>query len=146
MSKTLLMTCPTRKLLSLQTQLYTVEQLATVAITNEIKRNPPKCLMAMIGPSVGSGSSGGKENCHNDDIGEDDKTKKQNEEKKNMSSSEQQEVQLRGTSIEAKYNKPIDRGQVQHVHRHGTSTEVKFIKFIEKIDNSIAKKNAITTT
>ena len=57
----------------------------------------------------------------------------------------QQEVRLRGTSIEAKYNKPIDRGQVQHAHRalhrkrssttcasRPTSEEVKYNKCINK--------------
>jgi hypothetical protein len=101
LQKKILLSNPTsRKLLSLQTQLYTVEQLATVAITNEIKRNPPKCLMAMIGPSVGvgGGSGGGKENCQNDD--KDNKEKIQNEEKK-MSSSSEREVQIVGKTVGA---------------------------------------------
>ena len=74
------------------------------------------------------------------------------------------ECQLRGTSIEAKYNKPIDRGQVQQAkynkridpyigrgqvqpaHRKSTSIEVKFIKSIETIDNNIGKRNPTTTS
>ena len=40
----------------------------------------------------------------------------------------------------------IDRGQVQQVHRKSTSKEVKFIKFIEKIENDIGKKNVTTTS
>lgn len=41
-----------RELLSLQTQLANVEQLATLAISQEIQRNPPKALMAVIGPTA----------------------------------------------------------------------------------------------
>ena len=56
------------------------------------------------------------------------------------------EVKYKMTSTEAKYNNDIDRGQVQQVHGQGTSIEVKFIKFIEKIDNDIGKKNSTTTS
>ena len=41
-----------RELISLQNQLSNVEQLATLAITQEIQRNPPKALMAVIGPAA----------------------------------------------------------------------------------------------
>jgi len=41
-----------RKLLQLQHQLCHVEQLASVMITEEVRKNPPKCLMAMIGPAA----------------------------------------------------------------------------------------------
>ena len=41
-----------RELMSLQNQLSNVEQLATLAITQEIQRNPPKALMAVIGPAA----------------------------------------------------------------------------------------------
>jgi hypothetical protein len=37
-------------LIALQNQLANVEQLATLAIAREIQRNPPKALMAVIGP------------------------------------------------------------------------------------------------
>eukprot|EP00956_Cyclotella_meneghiniana_P034592 scaffold106491_cov74-Cyclotella_meneghiniana.AAC.4 len=42
----------TRKLIALQNRLANVEQLATLAIAQEIQRNPPKALMAVIGPSL----------------------------------------------------------------------------------------------
>lgn len=42
----------TRKLIALQNRLAGVEQLATLAIAQEIQRNPPKALMAVIGPSI----------------------------------------------------------------------------------------------
>ncbi|KAL9183966.1 hypothetical protein ACHAXT_002052 [Thalassiosira profunda] len=41
-----------RELMSLQNQLANVEQLATLAISQEIQRNPPKALMAVIGPTA----------------------------------------------------------------------------------------------
>ena len=47
-----------RQILSLQNQLSTVEQLATLAISNEIQRNPPKALMAVIGPAAMMNGSG----------------------------------------------------------------------------------------
>jgi hypothetical protein len=40
----------TRQLIALQNRLANVEQLATLAIAREIQRNPPKALMAVIGP------------------------------------------------------------------------------------------------
>ncbi|KAL7525174.1 hypothetical protein ACHAXR_002196 [Thalassiosira sp. AJA248-18] len=40
------------ELISLQNQLANVEQLATLAISQEIQRNPPKALMAVIGPTA----------------------------------------------------------------------------------------------
>lgn len=40
----------TRQLIALQNQLANVEQVATLAIAQEIQRNPPKALMAVIGP------------------------------------------------------------------------------------------------
>jgi hypothetical protein len=40
----------TRQLISLQNRLANVEQLATLTIAREIQRNPPKALMAVIGP------------------------------------------------------------------------------------------------
>mmetsp|Transcript_6082 Transcript_6082/g.13779 ORF Transcript_6082/g.13779 Transcript_6082/m.13779 type:complete len:423 (-) Transcript_6082:149-1417(-) len=40
------------ELLSLQNQLANVEQMATLAISQEIQRNPPKALMAVIGPAA----------------------------------------------------------------------------------------------
>eukprot|EP00573_Skeletonema_grethae_P002544 CAMPEP_0201687974 /NCGR_PEP_ID=MMETSP0578-20130828/1784_1 /ASSEMBLY_ACC=CAM_ASM_000663 /TAXON_ID=267565 /ORGANISM="Skeletonema grethea, Strain CCMP 1804" /LENGTH=490 /DNA_ID=CAMNT_0048172159 /DNA_START=56 /DNA_END=1528 /DNA_ORIENTATION=+ len=52
-----------RKLLQLQHQLCHVEQLASVMITEEVRRNPPKCLMAMIGPAAASSSEG--DSCEN---------------------------------------------------------------------------------
>ena len=54
-----------RKLLQLQHQLCHVEQLASVLITEEVKKNPPKCLMAMIGPAAAEhkdGEDGKKKN------------------------------------------------------------------------------------
>jgi len=42
----------TRELISLQNQLANVEQLATLAISQEIQKNPPKALMAVIGPTA----------------------------------------------------------------------------------------------
>ena len=48
-----------RKLLQLQHQLCHVEQLASVMITEEVRRNPPKCLMAMIGPAAASADGEG---------------------------------------------------------------------------------------
>ncbi|KAL3796175.1 hypothetical protein ACHAWO_008111 [Cyclotella atomus] len=42
----------TRQLIALQNRLANVEQLATLAIAQEIQRNPPKALMAVIGPVV----------------------------------------------------------------------------------------------
>jgi G3E family GTPase len=42
----------TRELMMLQNQLLNVEQLATIAISEEIQRNPPNALMAVIGPSA----------------------------------------------------------------------------------------------
>ena len=44
-----------RALLQIQHQLSRVEQVASVMITEEVKRNPPRCLMAMIGPAAGQG-------------------------------------------------------------------------------------------
>lgn len=41
-----------RQLILLQHQLFNVEQLATIAISEEIQRNPPNALMAVIGPSA----------------------------------------------------------------------------------------------
>jgi len=41
-----------RELISLQNQLSNVEQLATLAISQEIQKNPPKALMAVIGPTA----------------------------------------------------------------------------------------------
>jgi len=41
-----------RELMMLQHQLLNVEQLATIAISEEIQRNPPNALMAVIGPSA----------------------------------------------------------------------------------------------
>merc|ERR1712216_289973 len=41
-----------RELISLQNQLANVEQLATLAISQEIQKNPPKALMAVIGPTA----------------------------------------------------------------------------------------------
>lgn len=41
-----------RELMILQHQLLNVEQLATIAISEEIQRNPPNALMAVIGPSA----------------------------------------------------------------------------------------------
>ncbi|KAL7465483.1 hypothetical protein ACHAXS_005818 [Conticribra weissflogii] len=41
-----------RQIVSLQTQLAQVERLATLAIVKEIERNPPKALMAVVGPAV----------------------------------------------------------------------------------------------
>ena len=41
-----------RELMTLQTQLANVEQLATLTIAQEIQRNPPKALMAVIGPTA----------------------------------------------------------------------------------------------
>jgi len=41
-----------RELMSLQNQLSTMEQLATLVISQEIQRNPPKALMAVIGPTA----------------------------------------------------------------------------------------------
>ncbi len=41
-----------RELMLLQHQLLNVEQLATIAISEEIQRNPPNALMAVIGPSA----------------------------------------------------------------------------------------------
>ena len=38
--------------MTLQTQLANVEQLATLTIAQEIQRNPPKALMAVIGPTA----------------------------------------------------------------------------------------------
>ena len=38
--------------MSLQNQLSTMEQLATLVISQEIQRNPPKALMAVIGPTA----------------------------------------------------------------------------------------------
>jgi len=46
-----------RKLLQLQHQLSHVEQLATLMITEEVRKNPPKCLMAMIGPAAATTSA-----------------------------------------------------------------------------------------
>ena len=41
-----------RQLISLQNRLANVEQLATLAISQEIQKNPPKALMAVIGPTA----------------------------------------------------------------------------------------------
>mmetsp|Transcript_26553 Transcript_26553/g.53338 ORF Transcript_26553/g.53338 Transcript_26553/m.53338 type:complete len:504 (+) Transcript_26553:121-1632(+) len=41
-----------RQIVSLQTQLAQVEQLATLKIVREIERNPPKALMAVVGPAM----------------------------------------------------------------------------------------------
>ena len=46
------------KLLALQNQLATVEQLAAVTIAQEVQKNPPKALMAVIGPAPVTTSRG----------------------------------------------------------------------------------------
>ena len=73
------------------------------------------------------------------------------------------ECQLRGTSLEAKYNKPIARGQVQHAHRPlhrkrssttcastPTSGEVKYNQCIDKAhrqrSSSSSPSGRLTTT
>ena len=62
-----------RRILSLQTQLAHMEQLATLAIANEISLRPPKALMAVIGPTAmmsgdidNSGTNGGTESSAED--------------------------------------------------------------------------------
>ena len=46
-----------RKLLHLHSQLSSVEQLASLAISDEVQRNPPKCLLAMIGIATNSSAA-----------------------------------------------------------------------------------------
>ena len=50
--KSLYSNSETRQLIAYQNQLANVEQLATLAIAQEIQRNPPKALMAVIGPQA----------------------------------------------------------------------------------------------
>jgi hypothetical protein len=56
----------TRQLIALQNRLANVEQVATLAIAQEIQRNPPKALMAVIGPVVNTCE---KENMEHIDVG-----------------------------------------------------------------------------
>lgn len=64
-----------RELLSLQNQLANLEQLASLAISQEIQRNPPKALMAVIGPVAmlngkdGGGGGKGDDATNNDEGG-----------------------------------------------------------------------------
>jgi hypothetical protein len=57
----------TRQLIALQNRLANVEQLATLAIAQEIQRNPPKALMAVIGPLAVNNCS--NEECTEVDVG-----------------------------------------------------------------------------
>ena len=55
-----------RELISLQNQLANVEQLATLAISQEIQKNPPKALMAVIGPTAMMSNDTNDEECDKD--------------------------------------------------------------------------------
>jgi len=67
----------TRELISLQNQLANVEQLATLAISQEIQKNPPKALMAVIGPTAmindtNDDGDNNKDSTHDKEVGEEE--------------------------------------------------------------------------